>query len=68
MALLIISYVVIAIVVVTAFITIIDVADKVLPELGVDCSNTQIVITGLIVGAFWPIALIYCLLTNLFKK
>lgn len=68
MALLITSYVAIAIVVVTFFITIIKVADKILPGLEVDCSNTQIVITGFIVGAFWPIALIYYLLTKLFKK
>ena len=68
MTLLITSYVAIAIAVVIIFITIIKVADKVLPELDVDCSNTQIVITGFIVGILWPIALIYYLLTKLFKK
>lgn len=66
--LLITSYAAVAIIVVTVFITIIKVADKILPELEVDCSNTQIVITGFIVGALWPIALIYYLLTKLFKK
>lgn len=66
--LLITSYAAVAIVVATVFITIVKLADKILPELGVDSSSTQIVITGFIVGVLWPIVLIYYLLTKLFKK
>lgn len=58
MTLLITSYIAVAIVVTIVFITIVKLADKILPEFEVDYSNTQIVITGLIVGTFWPIALI----------
>lgn len=67
MTLLITSYVAVAIVVATVFITIVKLADKILPEFEVDYSNTQIVITGLIVGTFWPIALIL-LFINKFKQ
>lgn len=67
MTLLITSYVAVAIVVAIVFITIVKLADKILPEFEVDYSNTQIVITGLIVGTFWPIALIL-LFINKFKQ
>lgn len=67
MTLLITSYVAVAIVVAIVFITIVKLADKILPEFEVNYSNTQIVITGLIVGTFWPIALIL-LFINKFKQ
>lgn len=67
MTLLITSYAAVAIIVAIVFITIVKLADKILPEFEVDYSNTQIVITGLIVGTFWPIALIL-LFINKFKQ
>lgn len=67
MTLLITSYVAVAIVVAIVFITIVKLADKILPEFEVDYSNTQIVITGLVVGTFWLIALIL-LFINKFKQ